>query len=195
MSEVEIVDHYTDLEETKIKVLETYLGIGMDYTSACHMALLNPNTVRNWLREGAAKPYSKHAALLQRCRSAVGQMKGRILKELNLTHMIGRPAEYKEVVAKETVDKDGVVTRIFTSIKVKDEIKPNPDVAKWMMEKRFAEHWGTGADKNGSPDLLNEEPEQIVAAVRKMSIKEEAEQLAHYAEQARIIAEAESTDE
>jgi hypothetical protein len=185
------IDGFSDLEMTKIRVIAKYLRIGMDMQSACYMAGLSPSTMNNWIREGNNKPDSRYAALLMKLRQVVGNLEGAILGELNFTHIHGRKAEYESRLAKETIDKDGNIVRDYIQVKVKEEIKPDPKAAQWLLGRRFRQKWGDSIDINLTKDLLESSARTEKVVDRPRSTREELELIKHYAEQLEVIAEME----
>lgn len=188
-------DPYTLEEEAKIKLLENSLSIGLDMNQACWVSGLNPYTVNNWIREGNAFDDSIHNALLIRCRTAVAKFEYRQLAELNTTHAQGRPAEYKEVLKRTTtsMDENGkpVVIKEYTHVLIRSEVEPDARTRQWLLSHRFKAKWGDKLDIIVSRDMLdaNRDPEEIDVTRPKMSDQDALEQLAHYAEQLRIMTE------
>jgi hypothetical protein len=146
------------ITEQQVSELEGALMLGMDLRSACYFIGVSPFTVENLIKGGYYDETSNSGALLMRLRSAVAQLEGRMLQELNLTHVSGKPAEYKQVIDTKTTMPDGSIVETYTWIKTKDEVKPNPLVAQWILSRRFKQKWGDKLDILITKDAMEDSP-------------------------------------
>jgi hypothetical protein len=177
------------IDETKILVIEKWLAMGCDLRSACFLATQNPNTMMNWMREGREKPESVYGALFIRMNLAVTNFEARLLKDLNFVHVTGRAAEYIDKLKSEKILPDGTILKEYIQIKVKEEVKPNPLVAQWLMSRRFRAKWGDKLDIQITKDVLEHDSNEIVTLRNNLSLKEENENILHLAEQLKMIGE------
>lgn len=170
-----VVKLSTSLTEDSLKQIEVNLLMGMDLRSSCFVAGVNPIAVENMLKGAYANPDSEQGALLAHFRSMVANFEAKQLMELNLTHVSGRAAEYKQVLKARTTLPDGSVREDFDYVKVKDEIKPDPKVAQWLLSRRFRAKWGDQLDVHVTKDVMDESPERLVDVT--LSSKESRKQI------------------
>ena len=180
------------LDEFTISEIERWIQLGLDYHSACLALRINKHTADNWLRSGKANPDSLYGELLFRVSKSVVILEGYMLKVLK-DGLESAPAEYKQYLLSEVVHPDGTIERKYRHLRVREERKPDANIAKWFMSRRFRSKWGDNINLNlpgmTFSDPLNEPDKEKLVPENKLTEKEHLEQLIHLGEQAKMIVE------
>ena len=111
-----------------------------------------PSTMRYWIIKGTEDPKSLYGAFLNRIHQTIAEFEGKSLLSLNNAAM-GSPAEYLMEPVKDNKGnpvflKDGkplmqpVRDAEGNPIITKQEIKPDPKIIQWLLERRAAKRWG-----------------------------------------------------
>lgn len=118
---------------------------GLKDSTVANIVGISPITLREWLLKGAAGSANELLVeLFEKCASAVGILELEFVNEIR-KYALGSPAEY---AYDEIKHSDGTITKVISKnsdgdpIIIKSEIKPNPQWAAWILERRFRETWG-----------------------------------------------------
>lgn len=128
-----------------IERAEKLFSIGLYESTVASLLGLHPEVFKDWLVRGAAYGHGVEAKLFNAC---IKSLSG---SELEFVQMIreaaqGRPAEYVK-------DKDGnlIFDKEGKAVVLRSEIKPNPEWAAWMLERRFRSKYGRQIEIKTSP--------------------------------------------
>lgn len=154
--EQQVVQEFTLTQEVIDNICNgLQIGIGLD--GACGIYGYNYRTVNFWVSEGKkGNPNNLCTALVLAMRKTVSLLEATLISEARNTHIKGRAAEYKDVIDYEETDPNGVKRTFYKQVKIKDELKPNPDVLKWLTSRRFKTSWGDSLNVNVTQSILDD---------------------------------------